>query len=124
MLKLVYCLTKRADVDSEEFYRYWLNDHGPLVKSYAEAIGAHKYIQSHTVATDLNQVFLESRGLAPAFDGITEVWWKDRAALESGMASQAGQQAHAALKEDEAKFIDFSKSHVFMTEEHVIFDVQ
>ena len=122
MLKLVYCLTKRADVASEEFFRYWLNDHGPLVKSYAEAIGAVKYIQSHTVAPDLNQVFLDSRNLAPAFDGITEVWWQDRDALENGMASSAGQKAHAALKDDESKFIDFSKSHVFMTEEHVIFD--
>ncbi|MGR8950078.1 MAG: EthD domain-containing protein [Gammaproteobacteria bacterium] len=122
MLKLVYCLTKRADVDSAEFHRYWLNDHGPLVKGYAEAIGAVKYIQSHTVAPDLNAIFVESRGLEPAYDGITEVWWDSKKSLESGMASEAGQAAHAALKEDESKFIDFSKSRVFMTEEHVIFD--
>ena len=122
MIKLVYCLTKRDDVDADDFYQYWLNEHGPLVRSYAAAIGAAKYIQSHTCAPDLNQLFIESRGLEPAYDGITEVWWTDRQALESGMNSEQGLAAHAALKEDEAKFIDFSRSRVFMTEEHTIFE--
>lgn len=122
MIKLVYCLSKRDDVDEAEFYRYWLNDHGPLVRGFADAIGAVKYIQSHTCEADLNDVFIASRGLEPAYDGITEVWWPDRDALEQGMNSEAGQAAHAALKEDESKFIDFSRSRVFMTQEHTIFD--
>ena len=122
MIKLVYCLTKRDDVDADAFHQYWLNEHGPLVAKFADAIGAVKYIQSHTCEADLNEVFIESRGLEPAYDGITEVWWPKRSALEAGMTSEDGQAAHAALKEDESKFIDFSRSRVFMTEEHVIFD--
>lgn len=122
MIKLVYCLTRREDVDADEFYRYWLNDHGPLVKSVAAAIGALKYVQSHTVLPTSNALFRESRGLESPYDGITEVWWENKDALESGMASEQGQAAHAKLKEDEAKFIDFSRSRVFMTEEHLIFE--
>ena len=121
MIKLVYCITRRGDVDLEEFYRYWLNDHGPLVKSVAEAIGALKYVQSHTTLPELNNIFQDSRGLAAPYDGITEVWWQNKDALEAGMSSAEGQAAHAALKEDEAKFIDFSQSRVFMSEEHLIF---
>ena len=92
------------------------------MRGFADAIGAVRYIQSHTCLPDLNELFIESRGLQPAYDGITEVWWPDRAALEQGMNSEAGVAAHAALKEDESKFIDFSRSRVFMTEEHTIFD--
>ncbi len=77
MVKLVYCLRKRADISSEELYRYWLNDHGPLVRKFAEAIKAKKYVQSHTVAPEVNEVFRASRGLAQPYDGITEVWWDD-----------------------------------------------
>lgn len=121
MIKLVYCLTRREDVGLEEFYRYWLNDHGPLVKSVSEAIGAIKYVQSHTKFPDLNELFLQSRGLEAPYDGITEVWWRSKEALEAGMASEQGQAAHAKLKDDEAKFIDFSRSRVFMSEEHLIF---
>jgi hypothetical protein len=122
MIKLVYCLRRRNDVEPEEFYRYWLNDHGPLVKSVAEAIGASKYVQSHTSFSELNDRFQQSRDLAAPYDGITEVWWKDKEALEAGMSSADGLAAHARLKEDEVKFIDFSQSRVFMSEEHLIFD--
>jgi uncharacterized protein (TIGR02118 family) len=122
MIKLVYCLRKRADVPDAEFYRYWLENHGPLVRGFAQAIGARKYIQSHTVLPALNAAFAASRDLAPAYDGITEVWWDDAAALEAGMGTAEGQEAHRRLKEDEAKFIDFSQSRVFMTEEHEIFN--
>ena len=123
MIKLVYCLRKRADVSSEELYRYWLNDHGPLVRKFAGAIKAKKYVQSHTVAPDMNQTFREGRGLAEPYDGITEVWWEDLESLRAGMESEAGREAHQALMEDEAKFVDFSQTRVFMTEEHSIFDL-
>jgi hypothetical protein len=123
MVKLVYCLRKRADVPSEEFYRYWLDDHGPRVRKLAEAINAKKYVQSHTLAPELNQMFRESRGLAEPYDGITEVWWENLESLNAGMQSESGIEAHKELLEDEAKFIDFSQSRVFMTEEHTIFDL-
>ncbi len=122
MVKLVYCLRKRADISSEELYRYWLNDHGPLVRKFAEAIKAKKYVQSHTVAPDMNQMFRAGRGLAEPYDGITEVWWEDLESLKAGMESEVGREAHEALMEDEAKFVDFSQTRVFMIEEHSIFD--
>ena len=54
MIKLVYCLTKRDDIDPDSFYRYWLEEHGPLVKSVAEAIGASRSVLSHTILPELN----------------------------------------------------------------------
>jgi hypothetical protein len=72
VVKLVYCLRKRADISSEELYRYWLNQHGPLVRKFAQAIKARKYVQSHTVAPEINQMFRDSRGLAEPYDGITD----------------------------------------------------
>ena len=121
MIKLVYCLRKRDDIDSDSFYRYWLEEHGPLVKSVAAAIGASRYVQSHTILPELNELMIESRGLKAAYDGVTEVWWETMGALEQGMSSPAGVEAQGKLIEDESRFIDFSRSRVFMTEEHEIF---
>ena len=121
MIKLVYCIRRREDVPADEFYRYWLKEHGPLVKSVADAIGACRYVQSHTVMPELNRALLEGRGLAEPYDGVTEVWWESREKLESGLSSEAGIAAGARLTEDEARFIDFARSRVFMTEEHEIF---
>ena len=121
MIKLVYCIRKRADVDAEHFYRYWLEEHGPLVKAVSDAIGACRYVQSHTVLPELNNAMLESRCLLEPYDGITEVWWEDRSALEKGLSTPEGVAAQQALIDDESRFIDFSQSRVFMTEEHPIF---
>ena len=122
MIKLVYVLQARDDVAPEEFHRYWLEEHGPLVASVAEDIRARKYVQSHTVDTPLNQALVESRGMAPIHQGITEVWWDSLDELQAAMASDAGAKAAARLVEDEARFIDFTRSTIFITEEHPIFE--
>ena len=122
MIKLVYVVQARDDVAPEEFHRYWLEEHGPLVASVAEAIRARKYVQSHTIDTPLNQALVESRGMAPIHQGITEVWWDSTEELEAAVASPEGTAAAARLIEDEAKFIDFGRSTIFLTEEHTIFD--
>jgi uncharacterized protein (TIGR02118 family) len=122
MIKLVYVVQARDDVADDEFHRYWLEEHGPLVASVAADIRARKYVQSHTIDTPLNQVLVDSRGMAPIHHGITEVWWDSVAELQAAMATQEGAKAAARLLEDEAKFIDFSRSTIFLTEEHTIFD--
>lgn len=121
MLKLVYCVRKRADVSDEEFHRYWLMQHGPLVRAFQQAMGAARYVQSHTVDPDLNALLQASRGSTRAYDGITEVWWIDRADFERGLATEEGRAAAQALLEDERNFIDLAASSLFMTEEHEIF---
>lgn len=120
MVKLVYCIRRRDDVPPEEFHRYWLEQHGPLVHSVAEAIGAVRYVQSHTAAPELNAILRELRGSAEPYDGITEVWWESLGALQESMQSPESQDAQRRLLEDEATFIDFARSSVFMTEEHTI----
>jgi uncharacterized protein (TIGR02118 family) len=122
MVKLVYCLRRRADVSPEEFYRYWLDVHGPKVKRVAEVLRARRYVQSHTCAPEMNQMLVASRGLAPAYDGVTEVWWDSLEDAQAGMTTPAGAEAAAMLLKDESHFIDFSQSRVFMTTEHSIFD--
>ena len=62
MIKLDYCVGKRDDTDSDRFYRYWLDEPGPLVKSVAEAIGASRYEQSPTILPELNELMTETAG--------------------------------------------------------------
>lgn len=121
MIKLTYCIRRRADVAPEAFRRHWLERHGPLVRRHAAALRAVRYVQSHTLDTGLNEALRGSRGAAPAFDGITEVWWASREELEAALASPEGREAARALLEDEATFIDFAVSSLFLTEEHAIF---
>jgi uncharacterized protein (TIGR02118 family) len=122
MIKLVYVITRRADHSSEAFYDYWLNRHGPLVAKQAGALHLRKYVQSHTVDDPSNEAMRSVRGMLPPVDGITEVWWDSFADMQAAYATPEGIASGRILSEDEAKFIDFGKSQVFLTEEHLIFD--
>ena len=42
--------------------------------------------------------------------------------MAASMSTPAGQDAQRRLVDDEATFIDFANSTVFMTEEHTIFE--
>jgi uncharacterized protein (TIGR02118 family) len=122
MIKLVYLVRKRDDISFKDFSAYWLEKHGPLVRSFAKSMRARKYIQSHAVAPEASAAIAQSRGMPPGFDGITEVWWDSLEDMNAGGGSEESQKIGRALIEDESKFIDLKRSHIFMTEEHTIFD--
>ena len=105
----------------DEFHRYWLEEHGPLVRSVSDAIGAVRYVQSHALSPELNALLRESRGFAEPYEGITEVWWESLEALQAGLGAPDGLDARQRLIEHESRFIGFARSCVFVTEEHVIF---
>lgn len=86
--------------------------------SNSEAMGAKKYVQSHTLDTPLNEGLRTSRGMLTEYDGVAEVWFESEEALMEGMSSPEGQKLGVALLEDEGNFIDHSKSTAFIVEEH------
>jgi hypothetical protein len=121
MLKLVFVIRRREEIAPEEFHRYWLVEHGPLARGLLESLGAVRYVQSHAVQPDLNVALAGTRGTAEAFDGIAEISWASLDAFLAASTSKEGLQAGATLMEDEARFIDFERSSLFVTEEETIF---
>jgi uncharacterized protein (TIGR02118 family) len=122
MFKLVFVIRRRQDLPPEEFHRYWLEEHGPLARSLLEPLGASRYVQSHAVAPDLNAALAPTRGTAEAYDGLAEIYWESVEAFVTASASEEGRRANEILIEDEARFIDFERSSLFLTEEETIFD--
>lgn len=123
MVKLVYCIRKRADLSVETFRKYWLETHGPLIREFAGMLRATRYVQSHTIEPAINDAIVKMRGMAPPYDGITELWWESSAAFQSIFADTPTLQTmHKRIIEDEARFIDFSQSRAFLTEEHTIIE--
>jgi uncharacterized protein (TIGR02118 family) len=121
MLKFVYVVRRRPDVTPEAFRKYWLESHGPLVRKQAKAMGAKRYVQSHTLDIPFNQLAQQIRGTQAPYDGLTELWWDSMEDLIAASQTLEGQQANMTLAQDEAKFCDLPKCSVFFTEEHTIF---
>jgi uncharacterized protein (TIGR02118 family) len=121
MLKFVYCVRRHPELSLEAFRKYWLEKHGPLVKQYAQALRARRYVQSHTLDTPLNSYAQQPRGTREPYDGITEVWWDSAEDLAAALQTPEGQQANLLLAEDEGRFCDLPRCSVFFTEERTIF---
>jgi len=90
----------------DEFSRYWHNVHGPIGRGIP---GLRRLVQSHPVADP------DDRQPA-SFDGMAELWFDDLAALQAARQSPQWQ----ASTSDEARFIDETRTALFLTEEREI----
>ena len=106
MLKLVYCISRRPDLTSEEFGRYWRDVHGPIG---ARIPGLRRLVQSHVLRTP-------GDARAPDFDGMAELWFDDFVSLLAARRSPEWQASSA----DEANFIDHKRVAYFVSEEREI----
>jgi uncharacterized protein (TIGR02118 family) len=120
MVKLIFCVRRRLDIDSAEFHRYWKDVHGPLVQTVAQDLGIRRYVQVHTAATPFNDALASTRNAPEGFDGVAELWFDSLEALAASTSSPEGAVAGELLLEDERRFIDHSRSPLFLAEEHVV----
>jgi uncharacterized protein (TIGR02118 family) len=111
MVKLLFCARRLPHLSRAEFQKYWHENHGPLVKKHAAALGIRRYVQVHTLDHPIQEAFRQSRGGPEAYDGVAELWWDS---LDSIMGAATRdpkwQEASLALLEDEKRFIDLANS--------------
>lgn len=119
-IKMVYCLVRKPGLSREEFQDYWFNIHWLKVREYAAKIHMVRYSQSHTYSSDMGDAVANERGKLEAYDGVMEGWWESEEDAIEAMQNPEGLTAMQDLLDDERKFIDFSKSPVFLTNEYVL----
>lgn len=121
MIKVVFCLRRLPTLSPAEFYRYWLESHGPLVRSHADALRIRRYTQGHTFSDPRTDPAIQARGCqAPPFDGVAEVYWDSVEDLVEAASSPEGRAAGRELLEDERRFIDLPNSSMFYVHEYEI----
>ena len=123
MIRVTYLLRAKPGLDRAEYYRYWREEHGPLVASVAGKLNMLRYVQVHTLWDDeaqaANDGMARARGgMEPVYDGVAEVYWESREALVAALNSAAGQAAAEQLVADEAKFIDLAQSPLWLNYEY------
>jgi uncharacterized protein (TIGR02118 family) len=121
MIKLTFCLTRLPHLTREQFQGYWFNTHGPLVASVRETLRIRRYVQMHSLPTDLSAALRESRGGGEGYDGVAQLWWDSFDDLRANAEDPRAAKAAALLLEDERTFIDLPRSPLWWGEERVIF---
>jgi len=123
MIKLVFCLRRLPHLSREEFQRYWLESHGPLVRELAPTLGVKRYVQVHTVTSAFSEALSRHRGAPDDFDGVAELWWDSVDDFARAGITKEGRDAGRRLLEDEKRFIDLARSPIWFGEEHALVDL-
>jgi len=120
MVKVAFCLRRLPALSREEFQRYWLERHGPLVRELAGTLRIRRYVQLHTGPQGVTDALRRSRGAPEEYDGMAELWWDSLEDLLAAGATAEGRNAGRRLLEDERRFIDLARSPMWVGEEHVL----
>jgi uncharacterized protein (TIGR02118 family) len=114
MIRLTYVLRRLPSLSRAEFQQYWRNTHGPLVAKHATTLACRKYVQVHTFEDPLNASFAQMRGSLEPYDGVAKLRWNTKEELQHVVSTSAGRHAASELLDDEKRFIDFSRSSVWL----------
>ncbi len=120
MIKLVYCLRRLPHLSREEFQRYWRETHGPLVRGHAQALRIRRYVQVHTLESQINDALRRGRGALEPYDGVAELWWESAEEFAAATESPEGRKAGQELLEDERRFIDLERSALWIAQERPV----
>lgn len=99
---------------------HWRTVHGPFVRSLSSSMDALKYQQVHRYETHLEAELRAMRGVTvDPYLGHAEVWQNRSSSL---LTQTDYDRMKQSVVEDEARFIDFSRSAVSLGKEHVFID--
>ena len=119
-MKVIYCLRRLPELSHEEFHRYWFEVHGPLVQAHQQVLRIARYIQVHTDYGGFLEKLRAFRGSPEPYDGVAEIWYESREALETLGRDPAARAASHKLLEDEQRFVDSARSPIWIGEERTI----
>ena len=77
-------------------------------------------MQAHSDLGTLSDQLRAFRGSPEPYDGVAEIWYESRQALETLGGDPAARAASRELLEDERRFVDLSRSPIFLAEEYAI----
>jgi len=122
IVKLFFCLRHPPNLSLEQAQLYWRTSHGPTIRGVAGAMRMRRYLQVHRFEDDLEEELRTTRATRVApYSGHAEAWF-DRADLSMAGSTPEGRRAMQIAVEDEAKFIDFANSAMWIAKERVFID--
>lgn len=120
VMRLHFALRPPQSLSDEGARRYWLEAHGPLIRSHSAARGLIAYNQVHSLKTPLLASFTTPRGtIVEPYLGHAESWFLRPSRHEPPPEMRAAMEAAI---EDEKKFIDWSRSTILVGKELVFVD--
>ena len=121
VVKLSFVFRRLPNLSLQECQSYWRDVHGQRVLRQASGFPFRRYVQTHALEDPLNAILRKSRNAGEPYDGIAEMWGVlDE--LASAAATPEGQRAAEEFLEDERRFIDPTRSSIWLGKEHIVIE--
>ncbi len=123
MVKISYCMRRKAGLSREEFQTYYRKKHTRVLSAKETAeLSMIRYCQLHVLSDEINELLDFNRGGEEPFDAVAEIWVESEEVWRNSWLAEGGRAALEKLKIDEQNFVDWSRSVIFMSKELVMMD--
>lgn len=117
MIRLVYCVGRRADISIEEFRSFWNDEHySMLLKEYNQVFRTTGFKKNLVLKVPMNSIILDRQGTRKPYDGVIEMSWNSAQELVTASYTPEAKELRRKIEEYEKVFVDKTRSALFFTE--------
>lgn len=110
MVKIIYCIRRRADLSPGEFQQYWKQVHAPLLMNHRHTLRLSGYVQTSPLKHEYSDRVERRQILDAPFDGVAELYWANSEDMSHAFDSAEARLVQKMLADDEKNFIDHARS--------------
>jgi hypothetical protein len=117
MIRLVYCVSRRADISLEEFRRFWCDERfSALYEGYDRVYKSTSIKKTLVLKVPMNAAIVGREGTRKPYDGVIEILWDSAKELVAVHDTPEARELRRQIGEFEQQFVDKSRSTIFFTE--------
>lgn len=117
MIKVIYCIRRKAGMSREGFLEHWMKVHAPIVMRNREVLRLARYVQTLPISHRFGARVERPGVMLAPYDGVAELAWASLEDFHHAFESEAARMVQRELAEDEANFIDAAGSARWICDE-------
>ena len=110
MIKVIYCIRRKAELSPEAFQDYWKNVHGQLLMEHRHTLRLAGYVQTSPTVNAYSVSVERKHMLDTPYDGVAELYWGSEQDMKHAFESNEARCVQKMLADDEQNFIEHSRS--------------
>jgi hypothetical protein len=110
MIKVVYCIRRKAGLTHADFLAYWELVHAPIVLANVEVLRISSYVRTVPLDRAFSPRVERPGTMQPRYDGIAELAWATEDDMRHAFESEPALAVQRRLALDEHNFIDQAAS--------------
>lgn len=115
MLKMIILIKKKPGMSREDFINHYETSHAVIGKRLLGHLWT-KYVRNYPLS--LMEYQPEDNSIDDSYDAVTEIWFKDQAAVDEMARIINIPENNRLILEDEEKFQDRVHTRLLMVEEY------